>query len=363
MGINCSLKRNHNIKAFLELVRAGLWGNGNSNLRIDGTTDWLEVYRFATEQSVLGLVLAGLEHSEVKPPKDLLLQWIGEVQMIERRNQAMNQFVAATVEKMSEAGAFGLLVKGSGMAQCYERPLWRGCGDIDFFFSRSDYWKAIECLTPLSSETFQDSKFTKSYGLVINGWMIELHGTLRCGLSSKTVRETDRVQRDVFDGGDVRSWQNGKTQVFLPGVNSDLFLLFTHFVRHFYQNEFVLRQVCDWCRFLLTFREKIDFGLLEKRLRRSGLMSEWKAFAAFVVDYLGMPAEVMPLYSKEIKWHKKGEKILNFVMLGAEKNKVKATLAICGIFPLNTVLFSPAIFFHLNRIKIKERVFGDGNHK
>ena len=55
--------------AFLELVEAGLWGNGNPNIQIDGTTDWQEVYRLASAQSVLGLVLAGLEHSDVKPPK------------------------------------------------------------------------------------------------------------------------------------------------------------------------------------------------------------------------------------------------------------------------------------------------------
>ena len=80
-------------KAFLELVEAGLWGNGNPDIRIDGTTDWQEVYRLATEQSVLGLILDGLEHSDVKPPQVLLLQWIGEVQMIEQRNKAMNKML------------------------------------------------------------------------------------------------------------------------------------------------------------------------------------------------------------------------------------------------------------------------------
>ena len=82
------------IEAFFKLLRAGLWGNGNLDIRIEGAADWQEVYRLATEQSVIGLVLAGLEHSDVKPPQVLLLQWIGEVQMIEQRNKAMNQFVA-----------------------------------------------------------------------------------------------------------------------------------------------------------------------------------------------------------------------------------------------------------------------------
>lgn len=361
VGKGYRVKQNNNTEAFLELVRAGLWEK-DARLSQFGKVDYDEIYRLSETQAVDGLVAAGFDHVvDSKPPKEVILTFVGSALQLEQRNQAMNQFVAAIVEKMRKAGGYGLLVKGSGMAQCYERPLWRAYSDIDFFFSTSDYCKAIEFFTSLSSETFQDSKFTKSYGLVIDGWMVELHGTLRCGLSSKTVRETDRVQRDVFYGGDVRSWQNGKTQVFLPGVNSDLFLLFTHFVRHFYQNEFVLRQVCDWCRFLWTYRGKTNVDLLEKRLRRSGLMGEWKAFGAFVVDYLGMPVDAMPLYVDEKKWHSKGKKIMDFVMMDMKKSKLKATFAIGKIFPSNTVKFSPSIFFHLNWLKIKERVFGYGN--
>ena len=84
--------RNNNKDAFFTLLRAGLWSDRNPDIRIDGTTDWEEVYRLATEQSVLGLVLAGLERSDVKPPQVLLLQWIGEAQMIEQRNKEMNAF-------------------------------------------------------------------------------------------------------------------------------------------------------------------------------------------------------------------------------------------------------------------------------
>ena len=347
-----------NTEAFLELVRAGLW---EKDVRLSqfGKVDYEKIYRLSEEQAVDGLVAAGFEHVvDVKVPSEVVLTFVGNALQLEQRNQAMNGFIASTAEIMNEAGVKGLLVKGSGLAQCYERPLWRACGDIDFFFSRSDFRKATECLTPLSSEVFQDAKFTMSYGLVIDDWMVELHGTLRCGLSSKTVRETDRVQRDVFFGGDVRSWKNGNTTVFLPGVDSDLFLLFTHFVRHFYHNEFVLRQVCDWCRFLWTFQGKIDVGLLENRLRRSGLIEEWKTFAALVVDSLGMPVEAMVLYSNEKKWHRKGEQIMKFLISGVGKSKVKATLAIGKIFPWNTISFLPAILFHLNWLKVKERIFG-----
>ena len=44
-------------------------------------------------------------------------------------------------------------------------------------------------------------------------------------------------------------------------------------------------------------------------------MTEWKAFAALAVEYLGMPVETMPFYSDSSKWKKKAKRILEFVMM------------------------------------------------
>ena len=97
-------------------MQGGLWGNGNPDIRINESTDWQEVYRLVTEQSVLGLILilAGLEHSDVKPPQMLLLQWIGEVQMIEQRNKEMNTYIAELIENLMESDVYAILVKGQG---------------------------------------------------------------------------------------------------------------------------------------------------------------------------------------------------------------------------------------------------------
>ena len=347
-----------NTKAFLELVRAGLWEK-EARLLQYGKIDYNIIMSFAESQGVVGLVTAGIEHIvDTKVAQEVVLQFIGQSILIEQRNLAMNNFVANIIEKMRKADINGLLFKGPGLAQCYERPLWRSCGDVDFFFSKYEYKNAIDFLTPFSSEVFQNAKFSKSYGLVIDDWIVELHGTLRCGLSSKLVRETDRVQKKVFGEGDVRLLKNGKTQVFIPGINSDLFFIFTHFVRHFYHNEFIFRQICDWCRFLWTYKGQIDVDMLEERLVRSNLMSEWRAFAAVVVDHLGMPADVIPLYSDDKIWHMKGDRIMKFAMEGKTNNKIVSTIAISRIFPWNTLCFLPAIFLHLNKIKIKERLFG-----
>lgn len=45
-----------------------------------------------------------------------------------------------------------------------------------------------------------------------------------------------------------------------------------------------------------------------------GLMSEWKAFAAVAVDWLGMPVEAMPLYYDSSRWKRKAKRIVSFIM-------------------------------------------------
>ena len=100
--------------------------------------------------------------------------------------------------------------------------------------------------------------------------------------------------------------------MFLPGVNEDAFFVFSHILQHFYKEGIGLRQICDWCRLLYTCKDSLNHGLLESRIQEMRLMTEWKAFAAMAVDYLGMPAETMPFYDSRFKI--KGERILEFVI-------------------------------------------------
>ncbi len=148
----------------------------------------------------------------------------------------------------------------------------------------------------------------------IDEWVVELHGRLYSGLSSKVERELDKVYEDTFYGGAVRSWDNNGVQVFLLKVENDVFYVFTHILQHFFKEGLGLRQVCDWCRLLWTYRDSLDYALLELRVRRAGLMTLWRAFGAFAVEYLGMPIEAMPFYSSEEKWKREAEKICAYIL-------------------------------------------------
>lgn len=305
--------------AFFALLRAGLWNN-KVRLATCGGINLNEVYHYAEEQSVLGLVAAGVEHlQDIKVPQETALKYAGRVIQIEQWNKAMNQFIAGLIERLRQEDIYALLVKGQGIAQCYEKPLWRACGDVDLLLSEDNYEKAKKVLLPLASDVEQEYTHFKHLGMTIDGWVVELHGTLHSRLSARVDKMVDEVQGDVFYGGKVRSWQNGGAQVFLPALDEDVIFVFTHILHHFFFEGIGLRQICDWCRLLWTYRDSLDVRLLEARLRKAGLMSEWKVFAAFAVNWLEMPVEAMPLYDSRLMGHgsrfaKKAERICQFVM-------------------------------------------------
>lgn len=305
---------NSTITAFYSLLRSGLW---EKIVQIDefDPIDFDILYKLSEEQSVVGLIAAGLELVEGrKITKKEAVPFLKKVIGLETRNIAMNRFIGTLVDQMRSKEIFLLLVKGQGIAQCYERPLWRSAGDVDLLLSDSNYQKAKAFLTPMATYIEPERNYTRHLGMKIDSWIVELHGSSRCGLSARIDKELDSIQKEAFVYGDVRVWKCEGIDVFLPGPDTDIVFVFIHFFNHFYKGGIGLRQICDWCRLLWTYRDRIIIDLLESRLRKMHLLNEWKAFAAFAVHYLGMPNEAMPLYDSHARWLHKADRISRFIL-------------------------------------------------
>ena len=301
-----------NSVVFYELLKAGLWEK-EARLSQFGEIDYDAVMCLAEEQSVVGLVTAGLEQvKDVKVPQAWTLQFIGSTLQIEQRNNEMNNFIKAFIIQLRKHDIYAFLVKGQGVAQCYEKPLWRACGDIDLILDEDNYQKAKEYLIPLAESVETEDTYCQHIGLKIKGWID---------------KKLDLIQHDSLACGNARSWINGGVHVFLPGVDNDIMFIFTHFLKHFFKGGLGLRQICDWCRLLWVYKERIDVKKVEIMIRQMGLLSEWKAFSAYAVDYLGMPVDAMFLYSPDQKWKNKANRIQNFIMKCGNFGQNRETLS------------------------------------
>lgn len=305
----------NNTQAFLALVRAGLWET-EARLLPYGDIDFNVIYRLAQEQSVVGLVAAGIEHlSDVKMPQGIALRFVGQALQHEQRNDLMNRYLASLISFLRSKNIYTVLVKGQGVAQCYERPLWRACGDIDLYLSKSSFIQARQLLRPKAQKVEPTNDDAEHINLEMKegGWIVELHVNQHTDLSFKADKELEEVHNGIFLNGEIRSWDNNGVLVFMPSPENDVIIVFAHFIKHFFKGGLGLRQVADWCRLLWSNKETIDVVKLEKHIRKMALMPEWKAFASFSVDYLGMPEDAMPFYSDNEKWRRIGHYILDFI--------------------------------------------------
>lgn len=307
-------------KAFLELVRAGLWEDlkfKDESLKFKdfGSADWDALLLLAREQSVVGLLAAGLEHvKDVQVPHGWAFQVVRKALSLEQKNRNKNVFVNELTGELEGEGIRAVMVKGQGLAQCYKRPLWRASGDIDLYLDEDDFQKAKAFFRPRVNKFDPDNDYTRHINMTYKGWVVEIHANQHSRLSARTDRVLDEVHRDIFYKDGVRIWNNGGKAVTLPSADNDAILVFTHFLHHFYNGGIGLRQICDWCRLLYTYRESLNYGLLESRIRQMGLLTEWKAFYNLACKYLGMPDLDSRFMVHDSRLDKKAERIMDFIM-------------------------------------------------
>lgn len=303
---------NSSQQVFFALIRAGLWEKEASLSEFKGV-DYSNLLQLADEQSVVGVVAAGIEHvTDVKMPQNIALQFAGRIMQLEQRNKEMNGFIPWLTSKLHDASIKALLVKGQGVARCYERPLWRASGDVDLLLSEEGYKKAKAILFPIAENVEKENIANMHQGMSIKGIEVELHGKMPFMLSERIDKEIeDVIEQSLCSDNEI--WQVSDTNVLLPNADNHVILVFTHFLHHFFIEGVGLRQVCDWCRLLWTYKDFLNLRLLESRLNKMRLMTEWKVFATMAVEYLGMPVDAMPFYEKE-NYNKKAHRVLERIM-------------------------------------------------
>lgn len=296
------------VEAFFALVRGGMWETPVSLGPMD-ESDWKTVWKMAQKQTVTGLVGAGMEHlKENRPPKSFRNAVIAAVYGIGQRNRQLNDFLEKQASDFAEMGVRPLLIKGQGVAQCYERPMLRSPGDIDYLAMGDDFTKLAAYFLEQSDGRDEQTIGSSHQVLYMGDIEVELHGNINMGLGEKWDRILQDKQDREFSQYHFRAW--GKQ--WLPSVQFDLIQVFTHILKHFYKGGIGLRQVCDWCRLLYVGYDELDQQVLRSDLEELHLVKEWQVFGCFAVDYLGMPAERIPFYLP--KYHRKSRHVAEFIL-------------------------------------------------
>ena len=288
---------------FFALLQGGLWGMKPDASLFAGEVDWSAIYELAKKQTVLGLVGDGLAlqvgNPDIPEQEKVPVQWrkkfLVQVVKAERRNDTLNDFIARYNAIFSKAGIVPVIVKGQGVALCYANPSHRQSGDIDYLLSPEEYAKAREILIPVATETEKEDTERLHYNCTVEGITVELHGTV-----SEHQLEGQKKALAVFlkenRAKPLRYWELNGEKIPLMNHHFNVIYILQHFHHHMLTSGVGLRQLCDWARYIYTFRDDLDENALAADLEKLQLLRAWQIYAALVVEILGMDPARIPLY-------------------------------------------------------------------
>ena len=298
---------------FFSLLRSGLWNEVPDSSLFAGETDWEGLYRLSYEQTVVPLVTDGIN----RLPKDRLPAepermdpFLGDMMVTAQRNTKLDAFIPKLFGALE--GIPAVLVKGQSLAQDYPDPLRRQPGDIDLLVPPSSYEAAKAALLPKASKILEEHPEILHQGMYFRSVEVEIHGTISTLMSRKLDRKLAALMEEQFDGRALPAVSIGGAGIPVPEANFNAVYVFVHFLNHYWSGGVGLRQLVDWMTFVSVHKRDIHPVLLENTLKDLGLVHVWKVFTGFAQEWLGCPAEKLPLAAKPDA--KKNARIWNYLV-------------------------------------------------
>lgn len=289
-----------NQQQFIELLRAGLWGEKADESLFRSGVDWKEVLKIARQQTVQCIICDSIESlpAELWPSKEVLHRLMMDRIRTAQVHGIMNKTIRKVTEELDRNGVPSILLKGQGVTQNYRRPESRSCGDIDLYVGEKEFDKACKIISAIDGAR-SGIECDHHIQMELNGIEIELHkkadympgGRMDRDLQAWTVESLD----GNFNNPLLRTWNNDGASVRLAPATFDAFFILHHAVRHMTVGGIGFRQLCDWTMYLHSHHTEIDTTLLHKKLKKYRMVEVWQEFGLIAVNILGLPADELPL--------------------------------------------------------------------
>lgn len=276
---------------FLSLVRIGI---GHQAEAFSDPVNWNEVQALAERQGLAAVFVDGIEQlpDSQRPPKDLLLQWIGEVlQNYEYRYELFRRAIAELAGFYREHGLKMMVLKGYACSLNWPKPEHRPCGDIDIWqFGKQ---KEADDLIRKEKNIKIDTSHHHHTVFYWRDFIVENHYDFVNIYSDSSSAKLDKVFKKL-GMDDTHSVDVYGERVYLPSANLHALFLVRHMVSHFAAAEITLRQVLDWAFFVEKHTKEIDWEWLLGILDKYHMRDFFNLINAICVDDLGFAADIFP---------------------------------------------------------------------
>ena len=278
-----------NIQTLLKLLSfANAQASTVSDTVLPSNIDWRTVYGIAVHQGVSAILLDAIGRlpAEARPPKPVLMQWIGQTTMMERMYAKHRERIVELADFYKQHGIKMLLLKGYGCSLCYTKPEHRPTGDIDvFLFGRQD---EADILVEKQHGIKVHREYHKHSTFNYCGVEVENHAKFIDDVSHKSNIRFEQILMSVLDNEECLP--SPIDNVLLPSPTFNALFLLRHTGEHFASNEITLRHVLDVGTFFQRYHSKIDWALVFKVYKEERMLRFFNAIATICVEYLGIDA-------------------------------------------------------------------------
>lgn len=272
--------------ALLSLLRAGLWMTEPATDGVFPLTEeeWAEVYEQSKKQTVSALVLQGINlmNEELMPPLPLLQRWAINVDRIEKQNKKQDKIQREIIQWLKSLNLQPKVLKGQGVAQMYEHPTQRVCGDIDIFFpTPDDQQKAWEAAKEKGSNP--ERVPLGAFNFTWDGIEVECHRRM-LDISNPFCKQAMKQLVEI----------EAKSDSIYPTPLVNLLLLNTHILKHMLSHGIGLRQFADIARAYHTLKGQYNETEYAEWCKRLNIDRWTRELNGFLTEYLGLPPDDLP---------------------------------------------------------------------
>lgn len=287
-------------KVLLYLTRLGI---GHENLPMAGLPEWEVIETLAKKQGLTAIILDGINQlkSEQMPPKDLLLNWIGNVmQSYECRYADYEKAIVELAHFYSENGIKMMVLKGYGLSKNYPAPNHRPCGDIDIW-----NFGGHEEADALIEERFKihiDKRELHHTCFNWKGYLVENHYDFLIVQTIKTNALLEPILKELAMD-ESKSIEVDGVKIYIPSPNLNALFLLRHMLMHFVAIGITIRHLLDWGFFWEKFGQDVDYEWLLDILSKYKMDTFFNIINAICVEELGFNYGAFPKiqYNADVK--------------------------------------------------------------
>lgn len=275
---------------FFSIIRLGIGQTAPFPVGID----WVKIEILANKHGLAAIIIDGIEQlpDVSRPPKEVLLQWIGEtLQNYEYRFELYQRAIAELAGWYNSHGYKMMVLKGYACSLNWPKPKHRPCGDIDIWL----FGKQKEADILLAKETGVKVDASHHHHTVFDwrGFMVENHYDFVNVYADKSSKELEKTFKELGQDDSFFKDVLGE-KVYMPSPNLHALFLIRHMVSHFAAAEITLRQVLDWAFFVVKHTKQVDWNWLMNLLEKYHMKDFFNYINAICIEDLGFSPSIFP---------------------------------------------------------------------